>query len=134
MGGPYFWRGNHAYSLEDPGLKIELSAKAVSLPLWMLGERPVYRDNAVRDARTDKTLFAAKTIWACDAGVAVGGKGTLRFADGVREDLPLGEIRPKEYVEFLRVSETEYSIRVGVWATEYRYFLLDTARWTCIKI
>ena len=132
MGGPYFQRGTCALSLRDPELKIELSANAVKHwnSLWMLGERPVYFDDVARDARTDDAVLNADCFWVCDAGFAVRVGKKLCFADGVREDLPLGEIKGDEDVEFLRVSETEYSIKVG----KDRYYLLDTANWTCIKI
>ena len=134
MGGPYFRRGDHTFSIKDPELKIELSAKAVERrdSLWMLAGRPIYHDNdIVRDARTDDALFGADCIYECDAGFAVRVAGKLHFTDGVRKDLPLGEIKWGEDVEFLRVSETEYSIKVGL---PGRYFLLDTAMWTCRRV
>ena len=139
MGGPYFERDGHAYSFRNPELKIELSARAISLwsERWMLGQRAVYHDDddgAVRDAITDAALFPADFIWPCEAGFAVRFRGTLRFTDGVREDLPLGYIGWNEYVMFLRVSETEYSLKVGYYSTGYHYFLLDTAKWTAIRI
>ena len=139
MSGPYFQRGNHMFSVRDPELKIELSEKAEKHWRWLflLGERPVYYDRLcmlMRDARTDDALFGAEHFWVCDAGVVVEVGGKLRFTDGVRKDLPLGEIGPDEYVGFLRVSETEYSLRVGYRRTGYRYYLLDAANWTCRKV
>ena len=137
MGGPYFKRGNHAFSFKEPELKIELSAKAAKnwMQLWMLVERPVYRDSiVVRDARTDGALFVAECLYACDAGLVVEYGGTLRFTDGVRKTLQLGKIGRDENVMTLRVSETEYSLRVGHWSTGYRYILLDAARWTATRV
>ena len=84
----------------------------------------------VRDARTDNAVFPADYISYSDAGFAVRVGEKLHFTDGVREDLPLGEIMGVEDVDFLRVSETEYSIKVGA----DRYYLLDTAKWTCRKV
>ena len=132
-GGSHYRRGNYVYSHRNPDVKFVLSANANKPRMWlcMLAGRPVYRDdNLVRDARTDDTLFSAEVIWPCDAGFAVEYGGTLRFTDGVRKDLPLGEIMGDEDVEFLRVSETEYSIKVG----KDRYFLLDAANWTCREV
>ena len=138
LGGPYFRRGNRVFSFKDPELKIELSAKAVNnwYRMRMLAGRPVYRDNAemMCDATNDAALFNVDHVYDCDAGFAVRVAGKLHFTDGVRKDLPLGEIKWGEDVEFLRVSETEYSIKVGNRRTGYRYFLLDAAKWTCIKI
>ena len=136
MGGPYFQRGDHLFSFKDPELKIELSEKAKKSRRWpwMFGERPVYRDDdkMVRDATNDAVLFKALALWVCDAGFAVQAGEKLHFTDGVRWDLPMGKIVFGETARFLRVSETEYSIRVGAPDTGYRYFLLDTANWTCI--
>ena len=136
--GSYYRRGDCAYSIRNTEQKIKLSAKAIARWPWMsmLGERPVYRDRVhmLRDATNDAALFVTDTYWACDAGLAVEHEGKLRFTDGVRKDLPLGEIGPDEYVGFLRVSETEYSIRVGCRAAGYRYYLLDAANWTCRKV
>ena len=136
MGGPYYRRNNCMFSHRDPELKIELSAKAKEYQhrLRMLAGRPVYRDDArmVRDATNDDVLFDASHFWYSDAGLAVEHERKLRFTDGVRKDLPLGYIGPYERVDFLRVSETEYSLRKGSKKTGYRYFLLDTANWTCI--
>ena len=137
MGGPHYRRGNHVFSFRDPGLKIELSAKAVVnwRRLLMLGERPIYRgliENTLRDATNDNVLFDAKYLWVCDAGFAIQNGEDLYFTDGVRKDLPIDKIGCYETVEFLRVSETEYSIKVGRRSTGYRYYLLDTAKWTCI--
>ena len=139
MGGPYYLRGRYMFSFRDPGLKIEISAKAAEnwRRLWMLGKRPIYRgwfENTVRDARTDTVLFDAKYLWVCDAGFAIQNGGHLYFTDGVRKDLPIDKIGRDDTVEFLRVSETEYSLRVGIRATACRYYLLDAAKWTCIKI
>ena len=135
VGGDHFQHGNHVFSVSDPRLKIELSAKAVQnwQQLWLLVGRLVYYDGGtLRDAITDNVLFAADSFRICAAGCLIKVGGELRFTDGVREDIPLGEIGPNEFVRPLRVSETEYSIKVGRRATGYRYFLLDTARWTCI--
>ena len=138
LGGPYYRRGDCAYSFRNLELKIELSAKAIIRRLWMsmLGERPVYSDHVhmLRDATNDAALFVTDIYWPCDAGFAIRVGRKLWFSDGVREGLPLGEIGPKEYVEFLRVSETEYSLRVGYRRTGYRYYLLDAANWTCRKV
>ena len=135
--GDHFQRGNHVFSFKDPEPKFEISAKAVKFwwRLWMLGGSPVYSDGStIRNGRTDEVLCVADNCWPCDAGFAVRVWGKLHFTDGVREDLPLGEIGPRDLVTFLRVSETEYSIRVGVQATEYRYYLLDVANWTCRRV
>ena len=132
--GAYYRRGDRVFSVRDPGVNIELSAKA-ELVWWrlrMLGGRPVYRDDAnmVRDAGTGAALFVAKYITACDAGFVIEDKGVLRFADGVREPLLLCESGLDSIVRILRVSNREYSITVGA----DRCFLLDAARWTCTSI
>ena len=136
MGGPYFLRGDHAFSFKDPELKIKLSEKAKKSRRWMFGERPVYRDDdkMVRDATNDRALFEAPGLWICDAGFVVRVGEKLHFTDGVRKDLPLGKIVYPECVRFLRVSETEYSIQVGRLESGYRYFLLDTAKWTYHRV
>ena len=102
----------------------------------MLGGRPVYRDSeyTLRDATNDVVLFLDGGHWDCDAGFVIRVGEKLRFSDGVREDLPVGEIGPYEYVDFLRVSETEYVLRVGRVPTEYRQHLLDVANWTCRRV
>ena len=133
--GAYYRRDRCVFSFRNPELKIELSAKAISRWLWiqMLGERAVYTDGTgrARDATTDAVRFAATELWGCDAGLAVRVGNELRFVDGVRKDLPVGGVEPDERVDFLRVSETEYSIKVG---SPERYFLLDTAKWTCREV
>ena len=135
IGGPYYRLNGHVYSHDDPGLKIELSrvARFNWYWLWMLGKRPVYRcaDNVMRDATNDAMLFKATYFWVCDAGFAIWNEGKLCFTDGVREDLPMGKSEDTEFVIFLRVSETEYSLRVGSPRTGYRTILLDVAKWTC---
>ena len=119
-------------------MKIELSAKALvnRYRLQIFGERVIYSsdDGAFQDATNDRVLFTAYFVWGCEAGCAIEVGGELRFSDGVREDLPVGEIGPYEYVDFLRVSETEYSLRAGYRRTGYRYYLLDVANWTCRRV
>ena len=84
----------------------------------------------VRDARTDNAVFPADYISYSDAGFAVRVGKKFYLTDGVREDLPIGEFHEDDGARFLRVSETEYSIKVGA----DRYFLLDAAKWTCRKV
>ena len=137
MGGPYFHRGNLAFSASDPQLKIELSAKAVEnwRQLWMLVGRPIYYDGeALRDAITDNVLFTTELFRVCSAGCLIEVGGELQFTDGVRENLPICKVRYEELARVLRVSETVYSVQVEMPETGYRYFLLDTARWTAIRI
>ena len=132
IGGHYFWLVDHVFSLNDPAVYFKLSSDAVNPR--MLAGRPVYSScSKIRDATTDKILFCANFIWPCDAGLAVQNGTELYFTDGVREDLSMGKIMYGEDVKFLRVSETEYSLRVGSPRTGYRYFLLDVAKWTCIS-
>ena len=132
--GPYYQRGKHAYSFGNPELRIEMSENARKR-WWrsVLGGRPVYwsANEIMRDATTDKELFVFDWCWDCEAGFAVKVGEDLHFTDGVRKDLPMGKICDGDAVRFLRVSETEYSLRVGCPATGYRYILLDVAKWTC---
>ena len=131
MGGPYYRRGKHMYSFRNPELVIGLSEKAMQYPggLSTLAGRPVYYDGVetVLDAVTDAALFDADCCWRCDAGFLVAAGDVLYFTDGVRKNLPMGDLDWNEDVEFLRVSETVYSIKLGAG----RNFVLDTARWTC---
>ena len=131
--GPYFKHGNRVFSFRNPELMIRLSAKmTVHWRVWMLGKRAVYvngDDATVRDAITDETLFAADYIWGCDAGLVFDIGGKLHFADGVHDNIQLDEIGANEAVWILRVSETEYSIKVGA----DRYFLLDAEKLSCSK-
>ena len=135
ISGPYFRRGSNVYLVRDRTMKIGLPAKSVKHWLYMLGEKPVYYDGSnIRDAITGVVLFAANYFRICDAGFAVKVGEKLHFTDGVRKDLPLGKIVYPECVRFLRVSETEYSIQVGRLESGYRYFLLDTAKWTYHRV
>ena len=132
MGGPYYRRGKHMYSFRNPELVIRLSEGAIEFlgGLSTLAGRPVYHDGwTVRDAVTDAP-FDFDEYWRCEAGFIVNARGALYFTDGVRENISMGNRDWVEFVDFLRVSETEYSIRVG----RSRYYLLDTAKWTCIRV
>ena len=134
IGGSYYLRGRRVFSLENPNLRFAVSGEAAKRPRYMQmhGGRPVYHDrnNVVRDARTDDELFYATTFRTCYAGSAILLNKTLRFTDGVRRTISLGNIGEDEEVHFLRVSETEYSIKVGA----DRYYLLDAANWTCREV
>mgnify|MGYP000856705532 FL=1 len=98
----------------------------------MLGGRPVYYFwNKVRDAVNNNELFLADQIGcSCEAGLFYTSGGEICFTDGQRHMRICKGVAADRFPILVRVSESEYEIRVG----GERYYLLDTMKWTCISI
>ena len=127
--GPWVWRGDDVLSLEKPDAKFRLHAWMDDEWPEILGGRPVFCcEKMVYDAVTEKALFPADIVFTIAVGLLYIRDKKLFFTeDGIRY-LFICDLLVLDWPVWVRVSETEYSIKVG----KDRHFLLDAAKWTCI--
>ena len=134
LSGPWVKRGTSVVSLDGQGARFELSKSVKNCALRMLRGRPIYlaNDGILRDAVSDKELFPIDSWYCeCEAGLFYRTGDEMRFADGFGNHLKIrDDMDFFAFPKVVRVSESEYEIRVG----GKQYYLLDTMKWTCISI